>query len=225
MSNEVSESNIITTKESLTTSNDFVCDVSSLKPTEDDVAFYNRVVKPRLYNLTLMVRDKTPENEIFAFLGIDKARFLLFKRWFPEFKNAITVGKLQYVDAAETALKNLATGVHYVERDVVETYVPDSKGNFRVVSKKVRTTEKFRPPDVKAIELILTNKNPGEWQKSGASTSLLQNNNVVNIDVSESAFQKMIERLGGTFVDTKDVNSSKAVSSSKEVPIDVEEIE
>lgn len=194
-------------------------DTSNLMPSDEDLKKFKTYIKPRLYNLAVMIRDKRPEEEILGFLMLSRTQLGLYKRWFPDLRNAIAQGKLQYVEAAEDALAKCATGMTYIEREIIESFVPDASkpGGFVLTSKKVRTSEKFKPPEMRAIEMVLTNKSPEEWKKTVDGANLTQNN-IVNVSVSPEEVRAVMDRVGGfSVIDHDDMGGSSIVVEAEPI--------
>lgn len=180
------------------------------KPTESDIDYYKHNVMPNLYQLSSMIMRHRPERVIYNFLGLTEAKFNLYKKWFPDFRNAIVQGKQAGIQEMEEALKKVGLGIDYEESEIVNVYEPGDEidpktgqPKMKLVQKKERITKKYTPPNVRAIEMYLTNRSPENWKRSQPD-NITQNNTATVINVSEEQVKGMIEKLQGSFlVDTK----------------------
>lgn len=186
------------------------------KPTQEDIDYYKGNVQPRLFELSNMVMRHASEDKIYKFLGLSEGKFFLYKRWFPDFRNAIVQGKASGVQEMEEALKKVGLGMEYEESEIVNVYEPSDtldpitgEYTMKLVQKKERITKKVSPPNVRAIEMYLTNRSPENWKRSQPD-NITQNNTATVINVSEDQVKSMLERLhGGFMVDTKMVEAEK----------------
>lgn len=165
-------------------------------PTKSQIDNYNKCVKPRLYQVAVMASDKCSEEAIYSFLGLTKNTFILYKRWFPEFRNAITQGKLALIEKATKALYKSAFGMKYKEVETTELFSPDEGDSSKMVlsGKKVKTTEKVVPPNVKALEMILTNQDPVNWKKNVPITMAAQGNITV-VDPDNEDLKRVLDKM------------------------------
>lgn len=165
------------------------------KPTVEDIAYYKGNVQPLLFQLSNMITQKCPEAEIFSFLGLSESKFYLYKKWFPDFRNAVTQGKCSMTARMEHALEQVAVGGDYEETETVNVYEPDpTTGELVLVQRKERVTKKVAPPSVRAIEMYLTNRDPANWKKS-QSDNITQNNTATVINVSESDLKGFLDEF------------------------------
>lgn len=180
------------------------------KPTQDDLDYYKHNVQPRLFQLSNMVMKRTPEKTIYNFLGLTEAKFNLYKRWFPDFRNAVVQGKQSAIQEMEDALLRVGLGMDYEESEITNVYEPGDEIDPRtgkpvmvLVQKKERISKKVTPPNVRAIEMYLTNRSPENWKRSQPD-NITQNNTATVINVTEDQVKNMIEKLQGNFmIDTK----------------------
>lgn len=151
-----------------------------------------------------MISQKKPESQIFAFLGLSAGKFDLYKRWFPDFRNAVASGKVSMVSQIEHALMQLSTGGDYQESQIVNVYEPDpDTGQMVLVQKKQRITKKVAQPNIRAIQMYLTNKNPQNWRRSQPDV-LTQNNTQAILNVSGDQVKGMLQTFQKQFmIDTK----------------------
>lgn len=170
--------------------------ISEVAPSNDQIDYYRKYIKPKLYQVVVMVTDKCSEKAILRFLGISKDVFDLYIKWFPDFRNAITQGKMALIKKANDAIYKAAFGMKYREREITEIFVADENadGGMRVTGKKVKTTEKVIPPNIKALELVLTNHDPENWKKS-VPINFGQQNNVTIVDPNNNDFKNVLDRL------------------------------
>lgn len=161
-----------------------------------------------------MIAQKKPESEIFSFLGLSAGKFDLYKRWFPDFRNAVASGKVSMVNQIEHALMQLSTGGDYQESQIVNVYEPDpDTGEMKLVQKKERITKKVAQPNIRAIQMYLTNKNPENWKRSQPD-NYTQNNTQAILNVSNEDVKSLISSFQKKFmIDTK--------QSSDEVEVEV----
>lgn len=180
------------------------------KPTSEDVDYFKSAIQPRLFQLSNMIMTKRPEKEIFDFLGLTESKFYLYKQWFPELRNAVVQGKQAMIYEMENALVKVGLGMEYEESEIVNVYEPSDEPDphtgeqkMVLVQKKERITKKVSPPNVRAIEMYLTNKSPENWKRNQPD-NITQNNTATVINVSEDQVKSMLERLHGNFlVDTR----------------------
>lgn len=186
-------------------------------PTRNQIDNYNKCVKPRLYQVATMVADKCSEEAIYSFLGLTKNTFILYKRWFPEFRNAITQGKLALIERATKALYKSAFGMKYKEVETTELFSPDAEDSSKMVlsGKRVKTTEKVVPPNVKALEMILTNQDPTNWKKNVPITMSAQGNITV-VDPDNEDLKRVLDRMKQMTIETIPEVENKAIPASTE---------
>ena len=93
--------------------------------------------------------------EVITMMGVDPRTFRSWRKQYPEFNEAIEVGKDVAVSRVEQSLFKRACGYDYVEQtfELVE-------GEMRLV----RETRKHMPPDVKAALSFLYNRDSKNWR-------------------------------------------------------------
>jgi hypothetical protein len=164
-------------------------------PTHEEIAIYNTSVRPKLFKLALMIGEGKPEPEIFDYLGIAKEEFYAYKQLFPEMAQAINQGKTFFVDKAEKALFIAATGQTVTESEVDTTYVVDEFGNETPVKRHKIVKQKYIPPNTKALELLLTNKDPKNWTRA-INNSAMGTTNILQINATQDDVDNIMKRLG-----------------------------
>lgn len=192
--------NIIPTE---TSEEDF--DIIDLRfPSEKDKNYYISNVGGKLFQLSNMIYAQESEKNILSFLGLTRKKFYLYKRWFPEFRNAVTQGKLSMVERVESSQEKRALGMNTTDVEITNVYEPDEQGNMKLVQKKEKILKKEIPPDPRAAEMILINKAPDRWQRA-KSDNFVQNNTQNVINVSEDAVKDMLNQMKGLSIDTKEM--------------------
>ena len=158
-------------------------------------AIYREKVKPNLINIIVDITQGISVLDIFKKMGLNPSLYLRFMKTFPEFRNAIVQTKLIYADYAERALYKKLDGDEIVNEEVTEFYVPDEEnGGMKLLNKKICKSKKKVPADIKAIEMVLSNKDPENWNKTsnGNNTSV---STTVNVDLSKVDVKGMVEKL------------------------------
>ena len=113
-------------------------------------SLYETHVKPRLNEISEMIIDKT-EAQIASVLGVSVGAFESYKNQYEELREALKKGKMVLVDQLHDALRRKALGFTYTETQKTIKTV-DGVKTMLVVE-----TEKYSPPDVGAIHLLLKN--------------------------------------------------------------------
>ena len=113
-------------------------------------SLYETHVKPRLNEISEMIIDKT-EAQIASVLGVSVAAFESYKNQYEELREALKKGKKILIDQLHDALRRKALGFYYTETQKTIKTV-DGVKTMLVVE-----TEKYSPPDVGAIHLLLKN--------------------------------------------------------------------
>ena len=173
--------------------------------TEEAKEYYVNNVKPRLYQLAIMISEHAPERDVYNFLGINEAQFYIYKRLFPEFRNAVTQGKFSMISRMEDALLQAATGGKFEESEITNIYSPQLNpvtGEVDMVlsQKREKIMKKVVQPNVKAIEMYLVNKDPANWKRT-QSDFITQNTSNTTINVTNEQLQKMIGSFQSSFMD------------------------
>lgn len=173
-------------------------------PSNEDIEYYKLNVAPRLYQLSNLISQFKTEKDIFAFLGISRDKFNLYKRWFPDFKNAVVQGKYALTERMERSLEQAASGGRYEETETTNIYEPDpTTGVLKLVQKKEKIVKKESPPNVRALEMILTNRAPDRWKKTQPD-NVHNTANVTQINVTEGQVKGFIKEFNSAlFSDTK----------------------
>ena len=164
-------------------------------PTHEEVAIFNTAVRPKLFKLALMIGEGKSENEIFDYLGISKEEFYAYKQLFPEMTQAVNQGKTFFVDKAERALFIAATGQTVTESEIDTTYAVDDFGNETPVKRHKIVKQKYIPPNTKALELLLTNKDPKNWTRA-INNSAVGTTNILQINATQEDVDNIMKRLG-----------------------------
>lgn len=113
-------------------------------------SLYETHVKPRLNEISEMIVDKT-EAQIASVLGVSVGAFESYKNQYEELREALKKGKNILIDQLHDALRRKALGFNYTETQKTIKTV-DGVKTMLVVE-----TEKYSPPDVGAIHLLLKN--------------------------------------------------------------------
>lgn len=111
-------------------------------------------------------RDGMIDSQIWGVLGIAKNTYYKFQREHPEFKEAIARGKKPVNIMVENMLLKRAMGY-----DVEETHKDlkfDAEG--KPIPSAIRTVKRHIPPDQRAIESWLYNRDPERWRKTTHQT-------------------------------------------------------
>ena len=125
-------------------------------------SLYETRVKPRLKEIEEMIHDKT-EAQIASVLGVSVAAFESYKNEHEELREALKKGKEALITDLHDALRKKALGFTYTETKKTIRNVGGVKTQL------VEETEKYSPPDVGAIHLLLKNLDP-EWTNDDRTT-------------------------------------------------------
>lgn len=115
---------------------------------------YDAERHPRLARA--LARDGYIDKEIAKLLGISKKTLNVWKKTYPEFYEALQVGKLEVDLLVEDSLLKRALGYEYEETEV--TASKDGKPT------KIKKTKKFQAADVTAQIFWLKNRQPERWR-------------------------------------------------------------
>lgn len=137
-------------------------------------------VKDKLTLVEKWARDGLNEKQIAKNLGISRSTLDLYKREHSDFSDTIKRGKEPFIAEVENALAKRALGFRYEES---KTYIKEEKGE---VTRYTEKTEKYQPPDVAACNIILKNKDKGNWSDNPGKADL---------DREMLEFKKEMERL------------------------------
>lgn len=181
----------------LTTTENTIVDNKSV-PTADDIRYYRDYVHPLLFQVSTMFMQGKTKEDILNILGLNATRANQFELWFPDFRNAITTGFISTTIALENALIQAAKGFEYEEEEVSSDYSVDSSGDKQLVRERKKKYKKYRPPDTKALEIYLTNRDPENWKKvsiEGNMNAGTQIKNATVINISDDKIKDMISGL------------------------------
>jgi len=94
------------------------------------------------------------DEEVAKFLGITVSTLYAWKLKYPEFSEALRVGKQPANDRVTESLYRLATGFHYADTDI------------RVIGGEIVKTEvmRYQPPNVTAVIFHKKNREPDLWR-------------------------------------------------------------
>jgi len=167
-------------------------------PTVDDVRYYRDYVHPLLFQVSTMFMQGKTKEDILNILGLSPCRANQFELWFPDFRNAITTGFISTNIALENALIQAAKGFEYEEEECTSDYNVTSSGDKQLARQRKKTYKKYRPPDIKAIELYLTNRDSENWKKvsvEGNKNTGTQIRNATIINVPDDKIKDMISEM------------------------------
>jgi hypothetical protein len=137
-------------------------------------SIYDPIRFPHMAN-TLCKEYGFTSNQMAKVFGVSPKTVQLWMMKYPEFKEAVWSGKDEFDSVkVENALLKVALGFEYDERTVKSTHVRgvDAEGNkIRVPAKEITVTTKMLTPNVKAIALWLTNRQPERWKNSMTVTA------------------------------------------------------
>lgn len=104
------------------------------------------------------------DREIAGGLGIAPSTFYVFCNMFPEFSDAVKVGKEPSNDRVERSLYDRANGYAYIEQQAVK--VKDGKDEHGALKERVEIVdvERFIPPDTTSMIFWLKNRRPQQWR-------------------------------------------------------------
>lgn len=125
-------------------------------------SLYELRILPRLAEISEMIVDHT-EAEIASALGVSVGSFENYKKEHEELRDALAKGKQVLVQQLHDSLRKKALGFTYTEKKTMIRAVGDKK--IRVVEEY----EKYSPPDVGAIHLLLKNLDP-TWTNDDQTT-------------------------------------------------------
>lgn len=102
-------------------------------------------------------------------LGIHQDTLIEYKKQFPEFSEAIKIGREESIGEAENSLFKRVTGFNYKEKreEIKEQglkYNDEGEAILTQVEKKTIITTKKVLPDTGAIAFFLKNKDPQNWK-------------------------------------------------------------
>ena len=164
-------------------------------PTLADISYYRDYVHPLLFQVSTMFMQGKSREDILKVLGLSASRANQFELWFPDFRNAVTTGFISTNIALENALIQAAKGFEYEEHE--EEDIDGFDGPKQVSRHKSKTIKKYCPPNIKAIELYLTNRAPEDWKKASVDNmnTGTQIKNATIISVSDDRIKDMISDM------------------------------
>lgn len=123
---------------------------------------YEAAVKPRLAEIREWYQELT-EKEIADKLGISLSSFHNYKRKHNELAECLNDAKQQLIDELRGSLKRKAKGFNYKETKKMIRMVGGVK------TQVIEEYERYSPPDVGAIHLLLKNIDPS-WRNDDQTT-------------------------------------------------------
>ena len=100
------------------------------------------------------------EAQIAEIMGVTRRTFIRYKSAHPELVEALKYSREHLINELKSTLKKKAKGFTYTEKKTVK----DNEGLERV-----ETYERYSPPDLGAIHLLLKNLDP-EWRNDDQTT-------------------------------------------------------
>lgn len=123
---------------------------------------YETHVRPYLNDIQEWYGD-LDEKQIVEKLGVSSSAWAEYKNKYPELREALRKGRQDLILELKATLKKKAKGFYYTE---TKKYTKDEGGKK---TKYTEQTEKYAPPDVGAIHLLLKNLDP-EWKNDDQTT-------------------------------------------------------
>lgn len=123
---------------------------------------YETHILPRLKEISEMVVNRT-EAEIASVLGVSVSAFEKYKTEHEELREALKKGRENLVNKLHDSLRKKAFGFNFTETKKTIRYVDGVK------TAVVEEYEKYSPPDVGAIHLLLKNYDPS-WTNDDKTT-------------------------------------------------------
>lgn len=119
-------------------------------------------VEPYLENISEWAQTMT-EAQIAKKLSVGYRNFCEYKSKFPQLEQAIKRGRSNLVIELKSVLIKRAKGFFFEEKKITEN--PDG-------TQKIVTTQKYMPPDVASINLLLKNYDKENWSNDPKSLDL-----------------------------------------------------
>lgn len=119
-------------------------------------------VEPYLENISEWAQTMT-EAQIAKKLSVGYRNFCEYKSKFPQLEQAIKRGRSNLVIELKSVLIKRAKGFFFKEKKITEN--PDG-------TQKIVTTQKYMPPDVASINLLLKNYDKENWSNDPQSLDL-----------------------------------------------------
>lgn len=120
---------------------------------------YEKLVKPRLFEISEWRRIGWTEEEIAKELGLSRRTLTQYKHLYPEFLRALKSETEELVKELRGALVRRAKGYQYIETKKI--YERNEDG--RLVHTRTEETTKSQPADVAALNLALKNFDRENW--------------------------------------------------------------
>ena len=120
---------------------------------------YEKLVKPRLFEISKWRRIGWTEEEIAKELGLSRRTLTQYKHLYPEFLRALKNETEKLVKELRGALVRRAKGYQYIETKKI--YERNEDG--QLVHTRTEETTKSQPADVAALNLALKNFDRENW--------------------------------------------------------------
>ena len=207
------------------TNNENTTLVATSAPSADDVKYYRDYIHPLLFQVSTMFMQGKTKEDILNILGLTATRANQFELWFPEFRNAVTTGFISTNIAIENALIQAAKGFEYEEEESTSNYRIDrATGEKQLVGERKKKYKKYSPPNTKAIELYLTNRDSENWKKTSVEGNMNAGTHIGTvINVSDDKIKDMIAELQKNYLqDTNPAYIEAEVSEVEQSVFDIE---
>lgn len=106
-----------------------------------------------------LIANGATRKELREKLSMQEHTYMKLMKEDPAFREAVNLGDVLYSEDLETVLYETARGYEHTEIETVTEV--DDLGKERT---KYRETTKHYKPDVSALKLALTNRNPDRWK-------------------------------------------------------------
>jgi transcriptional regulator with XRE-family HTH domain len=120
---------------------------------------YEKLVKPRLFEISEWRRVGWTEEEIAKELGLSRRTLAQYKHLYPEFLRALKNETEELVKELRGALVRRAKGYQYIE--IKKIYERNEDG--QLVHTRTEETTRSQPADVAALNLALKNFDRENW--------------------------------------------------------------
>jgi transcriptional regulator with XRE-family HTH domain len=125
---------------------------------------YKEFVEPYLETIKAMCQKGLTEEQICENIGVGRSTFQRYKNQFRELRDTLKRGRQDMIAQVENAQYKRAIGYEYtVQKISIEPTGKVNKDGAPIIKKKIETTTKYMPPDVKACIFILKNRSPQDW--------------------------------------------------------------
>jgi hypothetical protein len=124
------------------------------------------------------------DTQIAKNLGIGKTTFYIYEQKHAEFREAIMRGKMPVDFEVENSLLKIAKGFKHEETTKIMTL--DQDDNPKV--KELKSVSKYIPPNERAIEFWLSNRNPERWKNKQSvehSGEVKENHEITYSDLND----------------------------------------